>query len=420
MSPYLSYFLLLLGCIPVYMIYLYATAKKSIMFRIGMIFLPTLLILCYTSYAFALIHKYVLFVPALGALFFTFSFLVKNIRKPISIIEKHFNKLSKGNLEINVEDSLKNDKGEFGSLYTSLLHISSTLNDVVGSIIAISEDLSVLSGDLANSSTQLSEGATLQASSTEEASSSMEEITANIEQNTDNSLKAEQIARKAYEGVMQSNQAANKSKGAMKDIADKIKIIDEIAFQTNLLALNAAVEAARAGQHGRGFAVVAAEVRKLAEHSKSAAEEITALSSSTIKISNEAGNQLDAITPDIQSTSSIVSEIAASGAEQKSGAQQVNKALQILSGETQKNATTSEKMASNAQKLSKQALELTNILNFFTMREEAGNNVSNSAPVKHSGKPRKAPKNTQNASKNVDDFQVVKVEEEPDGEFERF
>ncbi len=156
----------------------------------------------------------------------------------------------------------------------------------------------------------------------------------------------------------------------MKTIAEKISIINDIAFQTNILALNAAVEAARAGEHGRGFAVVATEVRKLAERSKNAAEEIDELFRSGVKISEEAGQQLEAIVPEIEKTAKLIQEIAAASKEQNSGAEQINTAIQQLNIITQKSASTSGNVAVNAETLSKQAEKLRNIISFFTVNKK--------------------------------------------------
>jgi methyl-accepting chemotaxis protein len=365
MNPYLLYALLLVACIPPYILYVHFTAKGSIVFKIALIILPTLMILCYTSFSFALSQNYWLFVPALVSLFLTFTFLTRRIRNPISIIEKNFDDVAHGNLKIESSAILRNRKDEFGTIFINMESMTAKLNEVVSSIKTISANLAGFSDQIAESSTELSQGASVQATSTEEVSSSMEEITANIIQNTDNSKQAGQYSKKAFDGIIVGVQSAQESAAAMKTIAETIKIVDDIAFQTNILALNAAVEAARAGEHGKGFAVVAAEVRKLAERSKKAAEEISVLSRSGIDIADKAGEQLNSITPDIESTATIVNEIVASGDEQKSGAEQINMALQVLNQETQKSASTSEEMASNAEELAAQANELRDILEYF-------------------------------------------------------
>ncbi len=160
---------------------------------------------------------------------------------------------------------------------------------------------------------------------------------------------------------------------AMKQIAEKISIIEEIARQTDLLALNAAIEAARAGEHGKGFAVVASEVRKLAERSQTAAGEIGKLSSTSVEIAESAGEMLKKLVPDIQRTAELVQEISAASAEQNSGAEQINTALQQLDQVIQQNAAASEEMSSTAEELAAQAEQLQDTISFFMLeRESAG------------------------------------------------
>jgi methyl-accepting chemotaxis protein len=420
MNPYVLYALLLAACIPPYILYVYLTAKRSIVYKIALFILPTLLILCFTSYSFALTRNYVLFVPALLSLFVTFSLLTNRIRKPISTMEKNFKEISSGNLDILIADNLKISKDEFGLIYTSMENMITELNEVVSSIKNISNDLAGFSDLLSESSTQLSQGASVQASSTEEVSSSMEEITANILQNTDNSTQAEQYSKKAFEGIRVGVQSAQDSADAMKNIAEKIKIVDDIAFQTNILALNAAVEAARAGEHGKGFAVVAAEVRKLAERSKKAAEEISVLSKSGIEISDRAGEQLNSITPDIEATASIVREIVASGNEQKSGAEQINTSLQMLNEETQKNASTSEEIASSAQQLASQANQLRDILKYFKTEADTNEKTLFKKTAEHKMKTEQQPSSSVSKAEKPLVMQKAQVSTDDDDEFIKF
>jgi methyl-accepting chemotaxis protein len=211
----------------------------------------------------------------------------------------------------------------------------------------------------------MSQGATEQAASTEEASSSIEEMNATIKQNADNALQTEKIAQKSAADAQESGKAVTDAVLAMKQIAQKINIIEEIARQTNLLALNAAIEAARAGEHGKGFAVVAAEVRKLAERSQTAAAEISDLSGSSMEVAERAGTMLAKLVPDIQKTAELVQEISASSKEQSSGADQINGAIQQLNQVVQQNAGAAEEMASTAEELASQADQLQNTISFF-------------------------------------------------------
>jgi methyl-accepting chemotaxis protein len=220
-------------------------------------------------------------------------------------------------------------------------------------------------------SEELSEGASQQASAAEEASSSMEQMSANIRQTADNALQTEKIAAKCATDAFEGGQAVTQTVHAMKDIAGKISIIEEIARQTNLLALNAAIEAARAGEHGKGFAVVASEVRKLAERSQKAAAEISQLSSSSVEVAVNAGDMLTRMLPDIQRTAELVQEISAACKEQDSGAEQINKAIQQLDQVIQQNASASEEMSATAEELSSQSEQLQEIIGFFKSGEES-------------------------------------------------
>jgi methyl-accepting chemotaxis protein len=219
----------------------------------------------------------------------------------------------------------------------------------------------------------------------------MEQMAANIQQNTDNAQQTEKIALQASEDIREGNQAVNQTVESMKTIAEKITIIGEIARQTNLLALNAAVEAARAGEHGKGFAVVAAEVRKLAERSQIAANEIDGLSKTSVAIAEKSGKLLEQIVPNIQKTSRLVQEITASSIEQNTGADQVNSAVQQLSQVIQQNAAASEEMASSSEELSSQAEQLQEAISFFKIDSRGQINHSRSghqAKPKHSAKTR--------------------------------
>ena len=263
-------------------------------------------------------------------------------------------------------------RDEIGDLLGYVNTMIERLRSVVGDALSASDNVSSGSQELSASSEQLSQGATEQASAAEQASASMEEMAANIKQNADNAAQTEKIARQSSRDAEASGQAVNKAVGAMRTIAEKISIVQEIARQTDLLALNAAVEAARAGEHGKGFAVVASEVRKLAERSQAAAAEISALSGDTVQVATEAGEMLNRLVPDIQKTAELVSEISAACREQDIGASQINDAIQQLDKVTQQNAGASEEMSATSEELAAQAEELQASIAFFRVERSGG------------------------------------------------
>ena len=269
---------------------------------------------------------------------------------------------STGNLlervEIDCEGDHRKMRDAINTLIDNLRNFARNVGTAAGQVAGGSSQL-------ASSSEQLSEGATEQAASAEEASASMEQMAANIKQNADNAAQTEKIARQSSKDAEVSGVAVEKAVEAMRTIAEKIGIVQEIARQTDLLALNAAVEAARAGEHGKGFAVVASEVRKLAERSQSAASEIVAVSSDTVKAATEAGEMLTKLVPDIARTAELVTEISAACREQDIGASQINEAIQQLDKVTQQNAGASEEISSTSDQLASQAEELQNAIAFF-------------------------------------------------------
>jgi len=275
---------------------------------------------------------------------------------------------------------------EIGDLLNHANMMIERLRGVVGDANVAAENVSAGSQELSANSEQVSQGATEQAAAAEQASASMEEMAANIKQNADNAAQTEKIARQSSKDAESSGVAVERAVGAMRTIAEKIGIVQEIARQTDLLALNAAVEAARAGEHGRGFAVVASEVRKLAERSQGAAAEISAVSSNTVDAATEAGDMLSRLVPDIRRTAELISEISAACREQDIGAGQINQAIQQLDQVTQQNAGASEQISSTSEELAAQAEELQASISYFRV-DDAGKpvrsaGVRKAAPIK--------------------------------------
>jgi methyl-accepting chemotaxis protein len=200
----------------------------------------------------------------------------------------------------------------------------------------------------------------------------MEQMGANINQNADNALQTEKIALQAADNAVKGGEAVEKTVGAMKEIAKKISIIEEIARNTNLLALNAAIEAARAGDHGKGFAVVAGEVRRLAERAGKAASEISELSENSVEVAEGAGVLIAKIIPEIRKTAELVQEITAASSEQRGGTEQINKAIMQLDQVIQQNASSSEELASMSEELSSQSEQLLDTIGYFKLGIDDG------------------------------------------------
>ncbi len=257
-------------------------------------------------------------------------------------------------------------RDEVGMLAGALTEMVGELQRIVAQVKSASDNVAAGSEELSSSAQEMSQGATEQAASAEEVSSSMEQMSSNIKQNAENAQQTEQIALRVAQDADESGKAVRASLDAMRTIAERIEIVQEIASQTNLLALNAAIEAARAGEQGKGFAVVAAEVRRLAERSQKAAAEISELSADTLKTSEDAGNRLEELVPEIRKTAELIQEINASSQEQNSGADQINKAITQLDQVIQQNASASEEMASTSEELASQAQQLIAAMSFFS------------------------------------------------------
>lgn len=299
------------------------------------------------------------------AVILIFRYVAKNIKGPLEESISHLKKLSEGHLDISVNRGFSSRNDELGRLTLAVESLTTKLNQVIEGISIAASELDSSGDQLSFSATNLSQVTSEQASSLEEISTSMEEILSGIQQNADNAVQTEKIAISASGKLEEGVNSTNIALDSMNEIAQKISIINEIAFQTNLLALNAAVEAARAGEHGRGFAVVAAEVRRLAERSKDAANEIIAVSTRGAQVSGKAKDLMNQNVDEIIKTTDFVREIAAASYDQRSGTEQINKAIQLLNSSTQENAALSEEVAAKSEELNARAKELKDLVSFF-------------------------------------------------------
>jgi methyl-accepting chemotaxis protein len=288
--------------------------------------------------------------------------VTRSITGPLRASVEAARTIAGGDLRDALEPS---GRDEVTELQASMRDVTVNLGRVIAEVRGGADAVAGASGQLSATAQALSGGTGEQAASVEETTSSLEEMSASIGQNAEGSRRTEAMARGGALNAEESARSVGETVEAMKQIADRISIIEEIAYQTNLLALNAAIEAARAGDHGKGFAVVASEVRKLAERSQKAAKEIGALAGSSVAVAERSGALIRGLLPQIQKTSELLQEIAAASQEQASGVAQVSKAMSSVDQVTQRNASAAEELASTAEELSSQAESLQQAIAFF-------------------------------------------------------
>lgn len=320
-----------------------------------------------SSATLQLIFVFTLSLLVLAAALFVGVALYRNIVSPLKKGVDFAEAIGRGDLTASIS---VDQHDEIGQLAAALQTMAESLKSTVLTIERNANELVASGVQLRDSSQKLSKGASEQAASAEEVSTAIEEMVANIDQNTENAVATEKLTSSSVSNVQLSSQYSAEAAEAMKTIAEKISIISDIAFQTNILALNAAVEAVRAGEQGRGFSVVAAEVRKLAERSKQAANEIVALVNKGLKVTQMAGEKAKNLVPDIEKTTVLIKEISAASLEQKTGAEQINLAMQNLNVITQENASSSDELTNNSVLLSQLATNLKQLIGKFNLDDK--------------------------------------------------
>jgi methyl-accepting chemotaxis protein len=295
-------------------------------------------------------------------------FFIRSITSRLKNVLYVAGQLAQGRLTIKI---ISSSKDEIGDLETNMRSLKEQLNIIVGNAQESSESMQIAAKEVASTSQSIAQATSEQAASVEQTSASIEQMAASIAQNRDNASNTNAIASQSVIAAQHGGEAVTETLDAMNQIAEKISIIEDIAYQTNILALNASIEAARAGSHGRGFSVVADEVRKLAERSGDAAKDISSLATNSVQIANQAGSLIGEIIPQIRQTADLVQEISSASEEQATGTNQISLAMTSLDQTTQQNAAVSEQLAATSEEIAHQVQLVQQQMSFFTVDQAA-------------------------------------------------
>ena len=372
MNPFLKSTLILLGAgILVAIILMRILFKNSVFKQISIIWVITVLFTSINNSARIQFDEYsqVIALP-IGILVVGFGIYLSSrlVKQPLNDIIRDLTKLTKGDIDVEIADKFSDRSDEVGIIAKSINSLSLSINSLIGDIRSNSTELNRISDELNHIMHSLINNTSSQSSSIEEISATMEEIAATIQQNADNSKRTQDIATKTIDAIKVGNKSTMLSIEAMNEVADKVKLINDIAFQTNILALNAAVEASRAGDAGRGFAVVASEVRKLAESSNKAAREVEEVSTRVLTMSKNSGNQMHEIVNEASLTAELINEISEASVEQNSSVQQINQAIQNLNRMVQSNSSEMDKINHKAEELGYSAQKLSSSISNYKLR----------------------------------------------------
>ncbi|MCB0495622.1 MAG: methyl-accepting chemotaxis protein [Cyclobacteriaceae bacterium] len=358
---------------PVLLIALRKIFKKSFISNVGSVILAAQCFIgveCFVIGKLGIFHLVWVFPTGSAALFFTYFYMYRFMRKPLSGITATLDEMSKGNLVVEIDTKVQKRTDEVGRIAVAMDRMVKNLYEIVTNLKSAADMVSVNSSLISNKANEVSEGVTNQAASIEEIAASIEEMTASMQLNAENANEANKFVKTASEEIDEGAGFTKQTVELMGEITEHMQAIRSIADQTNLLALNAAVESSRAGEHGKGFAVVAKEIRVLAERSRQLSDSITQLTDQCYNYSKKSGENMNQVLPGINKTTSLVREIAAASNEQRTGAEQINESVQSMNHITQVNASSAEMLSSIAKEMNDIAQKMNEGAKFFRTKDE--------------------------------------------------
>lgn len=343
--------------------------KNSIMFKVTLTWTLSLIFIASNARVATgrpdIYPYHVSLIVAIIVVFLIAVYAHRVIRRPLKKTIDELEKVTQGDLTVEIDENILSRKDEMGIISNSIKRLTINFEEIISGVQNSFHTISTMSDNIKQASSNMAQASALQAGNLEEVSTAMEEMVETIGNNSESARETRSITDETHQSIISGNDAVLKALDYLNEIAEKIQIINDIAYQTNILSLNAGVEAVRAGEVGKGFSVVASEVRNLSNQSKEAAVDIDGVSKEGTTHSNAAVLALKNIVPNMEKTALLVQKIVASTEEQNAGVSQINNAIQDLNSSTQQNATNAEEMAQSSVSLAEEADKLQELISYF-------------------------------------------------------